>query len=215
MHLHLILSPFSGPEEKVAHFRATLSRFVPMGEGVIYLTIVQQQCLLRYLGFYTGSIDGSFGPASAAATAAFQRTAGLEADGIFGPRTEKAILAALTGPAEEDFWDELQFFRRQEFACRCGKCGGFPAEPAENLLREAEALRARFGACVTVTSGVRCAQHNAAVGGVANSRHLTGKAMDFSVAGQGAAAILDWLRSRSAIRYAYAIDERHVHMDVA
>ena len=178
------------------------------------MTIIQKQCLLRYLGHYTGNVDGIWGSASTAATAEFQHSAGLEADGVFGPETEKAILAALTR-GDGDLWQKVRFFTRQEFACRCGRCGGFPAEISGTLLQEAEALRAHFAAPVHVTSGVRCASHNAAVGGVADSRHLTGKAMDCSVEGQSAGAVLSWLQGRSAIRYAYAIDSRHVHMDVA
>ena len=178
------------------------------------MTTLQKQCLLRYLGHYEGAVDGIWGPASIAATQRFQQSAGIEADGIFGPETENAIREALFRE-EGDFWSSLRFFTRAEFACRCGRCGGFPAEPEEDLLREAERLREHFAAPVRVTSGVRCRSHNTAVGGVANSRHITGKAMDFSVDGQNADAVLAWLGSRSAIRYAYAIDSRHVHMDVA
>ena len=177
------------------------------------MTIIQKQCLLRYLGHYPGDVDGIWGPASIAATESFQRGAGLDADGCFGPETEDAILAAITR-REEGWWQSIRFFSRQEFRCRCGRCGGFPAEPREALLREADALRLHFGAPVTVTSGVRCENHNAAVGGVANSRHLTGKAMDFSVAGKGAEEVLAYLHPRTGLRYAYAIDSRHVHMDV-
>ena len=178
------------------------------------MTIIQKQCLLRFLGYYTGPVDGIWGPGSGAAVKSFQRSAGLEADGIFGPETETAILAAVSRPAA-GIWEELRFFRREEFACRCGKCGGFPTEMEPLLLREAEILREHFGGPVTVTSGIRCESHNAAVGGVANSRHLTGKAMDFSVSGKSAADVLDYLHSRTAIRYAYAIDACHVHMDMA
>ena len=48
------------------------------------------------------------------------------------------------------------------------------------LVRKADALRAHLGVPIHVSSGVRCKSHNAAVGGVSNSRHLTGKAMDFT-----------------------------------
>lgn len=178
------------------------------------MTTIQKQCLLRYLGHYEGAVDGIWGPASRGATERFQRAAGLEEDGVFGPETEKAIREALFRE-EGDVWSGLRFFTREEFACRCGRCGGFPAEMEEALLRKAEQLRAHFAAPVRVTSGVRCQSHNAAVGGVANSRHLTGKAMDFSVDGQTAEAVLAWLSGQDGIRYAYAIDSRHVHMDVA
>lgn len=53
----------------------------------------QKQLQLKHLGYYTGEIDGIFGPASKEATKKFQRAYGLEVDGSFGPATEaKSIL---------------------------------------------------------------------------------------------------------------------------
>ena len=37
------------------------------------MTIEQKQCLLRYLGYYAGAIDGIWGEASQQATISFQR----------------------------------------------------------------------------------------------------------------------------------------------
>ena len=176
------------------------------------MTITQKQCLLTFLGYGCGGIDGIWGPCSEEATRQFQKSTGLEADGSFGPETEKAILAAVT--AEDGLWSGIRHFSRQEFACKCGKCGGFPAEPDMALVRQADALREHFGVPIHVSSGVRCKTHNAAVGGVANSRHLTGKAMDFRVDGKTSAQTLARVNLLSGIRYAYAIDENYVHMDV-
>lgn len=35
-----------------------------------------------------------------------------------------------------DWWDDIQYFSRNDpyIACSCGKCGGFPAEAAQNKL---------------------------------------------------------------------------------
>lgn len=45
--------------------------------------------------------------------------------------------------------------------------------------QQAEAVRALLGAPMLVSSGYRCAELNAAVGGVADSAHVQGWAMDF------------------------------------
>lgn len=175
------------------------------------MTDFQKQCLLLYLGFDCGAPDGVWGEKSAGAAAEFQKAFGLEADGVFGPATEEKILSVISGG---NFWDGIRYFRRQEFACRCGACGGFPAEPSETLVKIAEDVRAYFGEAAQVSSGVRCKSHNAAVGGVAGSRHLTGKAMDFRIRGRTAPEVLEYVWKRPGIRYAYAIDRYFVHMDV-
>jgi predicted chitinase len=57
------------------------------GPGVLLL----QQALARQ-GFAPGALDGAFGPRTQAALAAFQRAAGLAADGIAGPETLVRLL---------------------------------------------------------------------------------------------------------------------------
>lgn len=49
-----------------------------------------QTLLIRY-GFNPGSIDGIFGPQTQAAVLGFQRSQGLVADGIVGPKTWAAL----------------------------------------------------------------------------------------------------------------------------
>ena len=186
------------------------------------MTVKQKQCLLYYLGYYVGDIDGDWGTLSKTATKAFQQDHGLKADGVFGDATAKAARAAVASDevpktqtnSTGDFWDEIVYFDKSEFACKCRKCGGFPAEPQEKLIRVADRVRKHFGAAATVSSGVRCAQHNSNVGGVSNSRHLLGKAMDFDIAGKTATQVLAYVQQQPEIRYAYAIDSEYVHMDI-
>ena len=188
------------------------------------MTDKQKQHLLGYLGYYAGVPDGIWGRLSREATLTFQAGYGLEEDGIFGPATEKRILEVIASgeqPAQqtapetgggEDWWKDIRYFTRAEFRCPCAACGGFPAEPAEKLVRLADQVREHFGAPALPSSGVRCPEHNKAVGGVWNSYHLAGKALDFRIQGRSAAEVLAFVR-RLPVHYAYAIDASYIHMD--
>lgn len=163
------------------------------------MTVTQRQHLLAYLGYYAGTIDGDWGTLSRESCRRFQQDfGGIAADGFGGSETDKALKHAvaigflLREPVAEDnhvpttgtFWDEIEFFDREEFRCQCGGkyCNGFPVEPQEKLVRTVDEIRRRLGVPVQIVtaggSGVRCRQHNANVGGVANSLHLTGNAAD-------------------------------------
>lgn len=184
------------------------------------MTIKEKQCLLCYLGYYVGNIDGSWGTLSKTATKAFQKDFGLTADGVCGTETEKALkhavaygmpTKAVEAAPSGDFWGKIKYFRKAEFACKCG-CGASDME--EKLIKNADKVREHFGNTMIVSSGRRCTTHNAKVGGVSNSRHLTGKAMDFCVSGMSASMVLTYVQKLPGIRYAYAIDNNYVHMDI-
>ena len=192
------------------------------------MTLKQKQALLAYLGCYDGPLDGLWGEKSQRATIDFQRAYmdQEDVDGIFGAATEKRILEvistgekpvvaenATTTPA--DWWKDIRYFTRSEFRCPCGKCGGFPVEPDENLVRLADQVREHFGAPATVSSGVRCQAHNDELPGSAkNSYHLRGKAMDFCVLGVTGAKLLAYVKTLP-VHYAYQIgNSDFVHMDV-
>lgn len=162
------------------------------------MTNRQRQHLLAYLGYYVGSIDGDWGTLSKTACKAFQDDfGGIVVDGYGGTETDKALRHAVAydmfrvadavdvtdnnvGNKTGTFWDEIEFFTREEFRCQCGGkyCNGFPAEPEETMVRSADEIRRRIGKPITVNSGIRCQTHNANVGGVSNSQHLYGPAAD-------------------------------------
>jgi hypothetical protein len=162
------------------------------------MTIKQRQCLLAYLGYYVGDIDGKFGQLSRVATKAFQEDFGIKANGICDTETEKALTHAvcygMPVKKETNWWDGIKYFERREFKCKCGKCGGFPVEPSEKLVKLLDAIRGHFNAPVTITSGVRCKTHNSspAVGGATNSQHLKGTAADIKVKGVAPEKVADY-----------------------
>lgn len=160
------------------------------------MTVRQKQLILCSFELLPLSgVDGIWGKQSEAATRRLQQGLGIPADGVFGAVTRDAAFARLASgepleapgdPVEPGgtFWDEIEFFTREEFRCQCGGryCDGFPAEPEEQLVRTVDAIRRRLGVPVSIVdaggSGVRCSRHNADVGGVDNSLHLYGKAAD-------------------------------------
>lgn len=159
------------------------------------MNVRQIQNLLDYLGYEPGVIDGAMGRNTQAAVRRFQADYGLTADGDPGAATKKMLIGAVAGTAVKvdkpadagqartgTFWDDIQYFARAEFRCQCGGryCDGYPAEPAEETVRMADEIRRRAGVPLTVNSGLRCARHNAEVGGVSNSLHTTGQAVDLS-----------------------------------
>jgi putative chitinase len=78
-------------------------------------------------------------------------------------------------------------FRLGEFLVTNSGLPNIPTWAAlENIKAAAagmEKVRALLGAPITITSGYRSPQVNAAVGGVSNSDHMTGFAVDFRAAG--------------------------------
>lgn len=161
------------------------------------MTDKQRQNLLQYLGYYDGIPDGTWGPQSKAACRAFQEDfGGIAQDGFGGPETDKALKHAVamgflkredatdtnvgSKDKTETFWDEIEFFDREEFRCQCGGkyCNGFPNEPNEATVRFADAIRRRVGKPLSVNSGLRCPTWNSIQGGVDNSNHMTGGAVD-------------------------------------
>lgn len=164
------------------------------------MDIKQIQCLLAYLGYDPGDIDGANGRNTISAVRRFQADYGLTADGDPGAATQKMLIGAVAGmavkvdkPAQSGpdeaktgtFWDEIKYFTRAECRCKCGGryCNGYPAEMAEETMRLADEIRSRAGVPLNNNSALRCQQWNAIQRGVANSNHMTGHAIDLAPIG--------------------------------
>lgn len=165
--------------------------------------------------------DGLAGTKTMAATIYFQKAVGLTPDGIAGKETREHILKnAAPGPVDEpesgDWWDNIEFFTRDEFRCKCGGkyCDGYPAEPQELMVRLADRARKHFKAPATVVSGLRCRQHNANESGVANSQHMYGEACDIRIKGVSGDRLLAFFKAQPEVRYTYKINSTNVHFDI-
>lgn len=59
--------------------------------------VSEVQAILQLLGYYTGSVDGLYQDSTVQAVTAFQRAAGIQADGIVGPGTWQKLLPQAPG----------------------------------------------------------------------------------------------------------------------
>ena len=160
------------------------------------------------------AIDGLAGQETKDATVRWQAEHGLTPDGIAGVNTRaKAAEESVAG--DDDWWRNIRYFSRKEFACKCRRyCDGYPAQMQRGVVELADRAREELKGVGFVSSGLRCPRHNADVGGVSNSRHLIGKAIDLRIEGKSAKQTLAWVQKQPEVRYAYAIDAHYVHLDV-
>lgn len=191
------------------------------------MTVTQKQHLLAYLGYYVGNIDGVWGTLSETAMNAFKADfKGLDVPNMPENAPEKALKHAVaydlfkTETVKDEtgtFWDEIEYFDRSEFKCKCGGkyCNGYPAEPDERMVRIADQLRKNLGVPITIVSGLRCKTWNAIQGGVANSQHMYGEAADIYAKGVSQSRVEAELDKIGGVRYHYAIKgSSNVHFDV-
>jgi hypothetical protein len=191
------------------------------------MTVKQKQNLLSYLGYYVGDIDGIWGTLSKTAMDAFKADfKGFDAPNIPKDAPEKALKHAVaydlfkTEQVKDEagtFWDEIEYFNRSEFKCKCGGkyCNGYPAEPDERMVRIADQLRENLKVPITIISGLRCKTWNAIQGGVTNSQHMYGEAADIYADGVSQSRVEAELDKIGGVRYHYPIKgSSNVHFDV-
>lgn len=204
------------------------------------MTNRQKQNLLQFLGYYEADVDGIWGPKSRNATEVAQKSLGIPADGVWDAQTETAILEAVytydvDAPIQEEnvpatdndsinaelsrLFEGIRYWSPEEFRCRCGEyhkpyCNGFPVLPDRTLLELVDDLRHNAGRPGHRSSAIRCHQHNIDSKGVADSRHKTGKALDFYIEGMSGSKLLAAAKADPRTRYAYIIEGAWVHVDV-
>ena len=170
---------------------------------MLLLKIKTRQKYLKTLGFYKGPINGKWDKDCKVATLKLQRKyfPAREQDSDYGPKTDILLRCA---------WNcrDLKYFKLEEFRCGCkGRyCTGYPAVISRSFVKKLDnKVRPKYGA-MTVTSGLRCKTYNRLVGGVTNSLHLKGKAIDFackeSLKGYSARVkMIKWLKT--IFKYSY------------
>lgn len=167
------------------------------------MTVLQQQCLLTYLGYNPGVIDGQLGPKTQAALECFKSDYGLGAEGLVGAvagtlakktggktntATNTAVQVACKYLQADGYYHipkgaDVQLsehFKSSEFDCHgIGCCTETIINP--KLVDYLEMIRNHFGMPVTLTSAYRCPVHNSAIHGATGSHHCRGNAADIVV----------------------------------
>ena len=190
----------------------------------------KQQFLCFFECLEESQIDGIWGKQSKEATVKLQRKLGIKDDGLFGAGTEDACFEALLSeeslpdiegviiiPPTGDFWDEIEFFDKEEMRCKCGGkyCDGYPHEIQPLLMQILDRARRWSGHPIVIVSGLRCETWNELQGGVENSQHKFGEAVDAYFYGVTPAAALAWMQSQPDVRYAYIISgSNNIHFDI-
>lgn len=166
----------SKPEEEVNRRSRSYIRWV-------------QRSLNQILGIRL-VVDGIRGPRTRGAIRSFQRWAGIKSDGIVGPQTERALVAAganslLSGTRQITRHGDLTAnFSLKDFKCRDGT--SVPSKYYANvkeLARNLQILRDHMKQPIRINSGYRTPSHNKRVGGVPGSQHLVAKAADIHIPG--------------------------------
>lgn len=157
--------------------------------------------------------DGIVGNITESALKDYQRANGLSADGICGALT-LGVMRGQEAPSACDY-SQIKYFTREENKCHCGGnyCDGYPAEMRHSLMKIADAVRESIARPLICTSGVRCARHNANVGGVSGSKHLSGSALDCYASGISGSELLDVFYSKG-IAWGYVIADDVIHVEV-
>lgn len=152
------------------------------------------------------NVDGIVGDETTNKCKEYQVKNGLAADGICGVNTRAKL--------NEVTWDNIKYFKQSEFTCKCG-CGLNNMDL--KVVKIADEIREHFGQACIVNSGTRCASHNKKVGGVSNSRHLSGKAVDIYVKNVNGNTLLAYTKElvkQNKLRYTYLIAGNAVHIDI-
>ena len=176
-------------------------------ENKLLLCIKNTQSILNKYG-YNLVVDGIVGDATINAIKDFQGKHGLAVDGIAGKQT--FVLLENGGKTQKY---TCKYFKDSEFTCKCG-CGLNIQK--DGIKRIADDIREHFGKPAIITSGTRCVKHNRVVGGVDNSFHTKGNAIDIYINGVSGEDLLFYCKtlvSKGLARYTYLITGNAVHID--
>lgn len=160
--------------------------------------------------FGCSMIDGIVGNETVKKCKEYQSKHNLTPDGICGANTRATF--------NNISWSDVPHFKKSEFACK-DNCGFNDIDL--RVVKILEDIRTHFNNNpIIISSGCRCPKHNAQVGGVKNSYHTKGKAVDFTIPNVNMNEVLsycNYLVNNGTLRYAYTNNtymKNTVHIDI-
>ncbi len=124
------------------------------------------------------NVDGLVGNNTIIKCKDYQKNNGLFEDGICGVNTRAKLNSSKN---TELTWDEIKYFKKSEFNCKCG-CGLNNIDL--KLVKILDEIREHFEKLMTITCGTRCQKYNDSLrGSIKNSKHVRGKAADIWISG--------------------------------
>ncbi len=121
-------------------------------------------------------------------------------------------------PLTKDNVKNFKNFKYSEFKCHCGGkyCNGYPVAFSYELANNLQKIRNYFGKAVHITSPIRCERWNKIQGGVSNSKHKKGWAVDFYIKGVSYDKIASYVKKLPYFHYSYRIKKNQnvIHYDI-
>lgn len=152
------------------------------------LSVEKRKSYFKYLGL------GEYNEANIKKFQKMAFTRKSDIDGVYGTNTDRAL---------RHFRNVKKYapnFKPEEFKCECGGryCTGYPSWMKKVELENLQTIRNHYKKPMIVTCGLRCRPYNNSLAGsISNSKHLSGYATDFYMAG-----VTDTLANRrNAIRW--------------
>ena len=162
------------------------------------LTTEQRKRRFEYLGFGKYSKENIL---------KFQKKAfpkdSDEQDSKYGFKTDRAL---------RTFYNVKKFgggyFKPEEFRCTCGRCSGYPSYMKKVEIQHITKIRKHYKRPMIITSALRCSYENSRVGGVKNSGHTRGYAVDFYMKGvtdtvDNRVDALKWIKKQEDHEFTY------------
>lgn len=121
-------------------------------------------------------------------------------------------------PLTADNCKEFKNFKYSEFKCKCGGkyCNGYPVAFSYDLAKNLQTIRSHFGKALNITSPLRCETWNSKQGGVKNSKHKKGWAVDFYIKGVSYNTLAKYVKTLPYFNYCYRVKKNQdvIHYDI-